>query len=108
MISLSISLLSLTLIYFILGMYKPHWVLFGMKNPSRIWVIVVTVFALMFALTLYGEGIKRKQEALTENSAEQAAKTEVSTPTIVAPTTVAPVISEPIVSTTTVPIISTE
>jgi hypothetical protein len=76
MLSVSISFLSLTLVYFLLGMYRPRWVLFGMKDPGRIWVIVVTALALMAGMTLYGEGLKQKQEIVSEKADETPAKTE--------------------------------
>ena len=114
MISLSISLLSLTLVYFILGMFKPNWALLGMKKPSRIWVIVISVIALMISFTLYGEGSRRKQEMLAENSVEQPAKSVVVSPvivmptTIVTPTTIMPPISEPVISTKTAPSVASD
>ncbi len=80
MLTVAISFLSLTLVYFLLGMYRPRWVLFGMKDPGRIWVIVVTALALMAGMTLYGEGLKQKQEIVSEKVTKAPAKTEVKAP----------------------------
>lgn len=74
MITLSISLISLSLVYFALGMYKPEWVLFGIKKPNRLRVIVVTLFFMMLGMTMFGEGIKRKQQTQEATSTETQEK----------------------------------
>ena len=60
-----------TLLFFILGMYKPQWPLFFMKNPSRFIIVVVTTILVMITGTLYGEGLRREKM-------EKAAKEPIS------------------------------
>ena len=78
MITGAINLGVWTLIIFFLGMYKPQWPLFFMKNPSRFIIIMITTILVMITFTLYGEGLR--QEKL-----EQAAKQSVTENSIPAP-----------------------
>jgi hypothetical protein len=78
MITGAINLGVWTLIIFFLGMYKPQWPLFFMKNPSRFIIIMITTIFVMITFTLYGEGLR--QEKL-----EQAAKQSVTESSIPAP-----------------------
>jgi hypothetical protein len=59
-----------TLLFFIIGMYKPQWPLFFMKTPSRFIIIAVTIILFMITATLYGEGLKREK---METAAKQLA-----------------------------------
>ena len=58
-----------TLLFFIIGMYKPQWPLFFLKKPDRFLIIVITTIFVMITLTLYGEGTRR---AKLEQAAKQA------------------------------------
>ncbi|MCX7107824.1 MAG: hypothetical protein NTV66_09700 [Methylococcales bacterium] len=78
MITGAINLGVWTLIIFFLGMYKPQWPLFFMKNPSRFIIIMITTIFVMITFTLYGEGLR--QEKL-----ELAAKQSVTESSIPAP-----------------------
>lgn len=83
MIASSISFFMLILIYFCLGMYKPRMVLFGMKKPNRLSVIIFTSIAVMMAATMFGAGVKHKQDPLSEQTAETTkseAKTTIEIP----------------------------
>ena len=60
-----------TILFFIIGMYKPQWPLFFLKKPDRFLIIVITTIFVMITLTLYGEGARR-------DKLEQAAKEKVS------------------------------
>lgn len=61
MITGAINLGIWTILLFIIGMYKPQWPLFFMKNPSRFIIIVVTTILFMITMTLYGEGLRREK-----------------------------------------------
>ena len=59
-----------TILFFILGMYKPQWPLFFLKKPDRFMIVVITTILVMITFTLYGEGARRAK-------LEQAAKLPV-------------------------------
>jgi Mg2+/citrate symporter len=59
-----------TILFFILGMYKPQWPLFFLKKPDRFMIVVITTILVMITVTLYGEGTRRAK-------LEQAAKLPV-------------------------------
>ncbi|MEI7993965.1 MAG: hypothetical protein WCH01_03580 [Methylococcaceae bacterium] len=71
MITGAINLGLLTLLFFFLGMYKPNWPLFFMKEPNRFIILAVTTILFMVTATLYGEGIRREK-------LEKAAKQPIS------------------------------
>ena len=71
MITGAINLGIWTILFFILGMYKPQWPLFFMKNPNRFIILVVTTILFMITATLYGEGPRREK-------LEKAAKLPIS------------------------------
>lgn len=72
MVLASIHLLVYTALFFIIGMYKPTWALFFMKQPTRFLVSSITLVAIMGGVTLYGEGHK-EELMLAKKAAEQAA-----------------------------------
>jgi VIT1/CCC1 family predicted Fe2+/Mn2+ transporter len=63
MVYLSINLGVLTFIFFVLGMIKPRWPLFFMKEPTRFNIATVTTILIMISVTLFGEGHRRNEEA---------------------------------------------
>jgi len=67
-----------TILFFIIGMYKPHWPLFFLKKPDRFLIIVITTIFVMITFTLYGEGNRRAK-------LEQAAKQPIPQSTIPVP-----------------------
>lgn len=72
MVLASIHILVYTALFFIVGMYKPQWPLFFMKQPTRFLVLSITLVAIMVGVTVYGEG--HKQELLlVKKDAEKAA-----------------------------------
>jgi hypothetical protein len=71
MITGAINLGIWTILFFIIGMYKPQWPLFFMKTPNRFIILAVTTVLFMITATLYGEGLRREK-------LEQAAKQPVS------------------------------
>lgn len=60
----------LTLIFFIIGMFKPNWALFFLKKPDRFLIIVISTVLFMIVATLYGEG--NRQAKLEQKTPEQA------------------------------------
>jgi hypothetical protein len=76
MIDAAFHVLIYTGIFFALGMYKPQWPLFFLKQPSRFIIVAVSTIGLMVGATLFGEG--HKQEQLAKKKAEQSI--EVATP----------------------------
>lgn len=60
----------LTLIFFIIGMFKPNWALFFMKKPDRFLIIAISIVLFMVVATLYGEGNRRAK--LEKQSPAQA------------------------------------
>jgi len=71
MIPGAIDLGIITILFFVLGMIKPKWMLFFMENPSRFIILVVTTILFMITATLYGEGLRREK-------LEKAAKQPIS------------------------------
>jgi TRAP-type mannitol/chloroaromatic compound transport system permease large subunit len=63
-----------TILFFIIGMYKPQWPLFFLKKPDRFMIIVITTILVMITFTLYGEGTRRaKLEQATKLPVPQSA-----------------------------------
>jgi undecaprenyl pyrophosphate phosphatase UppP len=61
MITAAINILIYAILMLLIGLYKPKWALFWMKEPSRIIVIVIALVLFMIAATLFGEGNRAKQ-----------------------------------------------
>lgn len=80
MITASINIGIYTIVFFLLGMYKPQWPLFFMKNPTRMMIIVVTMIGVMVSVTLFGEGTRQKK-LLAPTAVEQSATAAVPVPT---------------------------
>jgi hypothetical protein len=71
MVLVSFHLFSYTLLFFVVGMIKPKWVLFFMKEPTRFLILSISIVAFMIAMTVYGEG--HRQEALLAKQEQQNA-----------------------------------
>jgi hypothetical protein len=62
--------------YLIVGLIKPNWALFFMKEPTRLGPVLISLALIMTAATMYGEGlrdapispenVKRAKEQLTD------------------------------------------
>jgi hypothetical protein len=48
-------LVPLSSIVFLIGLIKPKWILFWMKNPDRLWASSVGLLMFMASWTLYSE-----------------------------------------------------
>ena len=82
MIDAAFHVLIYTTIFFVLGMFKPQWPLFFLKQPSRFIIVAISTIGLMVGATLFGEG--HKQEQLAKKMAEQS--TAVAAPASELPT----------------------
>ena len=70
--NLFIHLFSYIGLFFVVGMIKPKWALFFLKNPSRIIVMSISIIAFMAVMTFYGAWNKEKtlqEKKSVENSA---------------------------------------
>lgn len=65
MVTAAINIFIYTVVFFLIGMYKPNWALFFMKKPDRFMVLVLSGVLFMVAATLFGEGTRQKK--LTES-----------------------------------------
>ncbi len=66
-----------TILFFIVGMIKPQWPLFFLKNPDRFLIVILTTIFVMITGTLYGEGHRREK---LEQEAKAAASKSANTP----------------------------
>ncbi|EIC28698.1 hypothetical protein [Methylomicrobium album] len=82
MVFYSFNLAAFTLFFFVLGMIKPKWPLFFLKEPTRFMILMITPILIMITVTLYGEGLKREREekALQETPAKVAEPAPVPVP----------------------------
>ncbi|MGR9085465.1 MAG: hypothetical protein ACU841_00120 [Gammaproteobacteria bacterium] len=62
MVFYAINLGVITILFFIIGMIKPKWALFFLKEPSRFTILMITPILIMITITMYGEGLKRERE----------------------------------------------
>ncbi len=60
MITAAFNIAIYTVLIFVIGMFKPQWPLFFMKNPSRMIIMIITLVGIMVSVTLFGEGNRRK------------------------------------------------
>lgn len=82
MITGAINLGIWTILLFIVGMYKPQWPLFFMKNPNRSIIVAMTTILFMVTATLYGEGLRREklEKAAKHEATQSVAPTSVPVP----------------------------
>ncbi|MBZ4202734.1 MAG: hypothetical protein LAC70_06340 [Methylovulum sp.] len=91
-----------TILFFIVGMFKPHWPLFFLKAPSRFLIVAISTVFVMITLTLWGEGHRQASEENAKKTAPAvttSAPIPVPVPKDVAPTplSAAPVTTPPTV-----------
>lgn len=72
MVFYAINLGIFTILFFIIGMIKPKWPLFFIKEPTRFAILMITPILIMITVTMYGEGLKREKEEKLLNSAKSA------------------------------------
>ncbi len=71
MVSVAFHLFSYTLLFFVVGMYKPKWALFFLKEPTRFLILGITTVSFMISMTVYGQG--HKEEALMAKKVAESA-----------------------------------
>ena len=83
LVHLSFDLAAFTAIFFLLGMIKPKWPLFFLKEPSRFMILMITPILIMITVTMFGEGTRREKEAkaLKESPAKVVEPAPVPVPT---------------------------
>jgi hypothetical protein len=77
----SINLLVLAIGFLIVGMIKPHWILFWMEKPKRIAIIILSVVLFMAAAVMFGEANKEKQQKNSTQAEEPTPNKVDMTPT---------------------------
>lgn len=82
MITAAFNIIIYTVIFFLVGIFKPNWALFFMKKPDRFMVIVFSVVLFMIAATLFGEGERRKKLEQTPVSAVKNDSVPAVSPTV--------------------------
>ncbi len=55
-----ISLVLLAIIVFLIGMFKPKWILFWMDSPNRLIVTAISMALFMVGSVLFGKGTQEK------------------------------------------------
>ncbi len=61
MVTAAINIFIYTVIFFLIGMFKPNWALFFMKKPNRVMVMMLSAVLFMVAATLFGEGTRKNK-----------------------------------------------
>ena len=61
MIHGALNILILPVLLFIVGLWKPKWILFWMDKPTRFAIIMIFSVMVMIGATLFGEGSRQKQ-----------------------------------------------
>lgn len=65
MLQLLLVLVALSPVVFLIGMVKPGWILFWMKEPDRLWASSVGLIMFMATFTAYSE-MRVQHKAATE------------------------------------------
>ena len=69
MIQLILVLVALSPIVFLIGLVKPGWILFWVKNPDRLWASSVGIIMFMATFTAYSEmRLRHKNETQQASS----------------------------------------
>ena len=78
----SINLLVLAIGFLIVGMIKPHWILFWMEKPKRMAIIILSSVLLMVAAVMFGEANKEKQQQSATQTEELSQNKADTVPTV--------------------------
>ena len=68
MIVLSINLLILSVGILIVGLIKPHWILFWVEKPERMPIIAVSVVVFMISVVMFGEASQENRDEVVKPS----------------------------------------
>lgn len=80
MLNASFHVMFYTVLFFAVGMIKPKWALFFLKNPTRFPITVIGLIGFMVAMTLFGEGHKEKtlqEKKMLENTSSVTPASEL-------------------------------
>jgi len=64
----SINLFVLSIGVLIVGMIKPHWILFWMEKPGRMPIFLLSVVLFMVGAVMFGEANLEKKKETTEKT----------------------------------------
>jgi hypothetical protein len=82
----AINILLLSIIFLIVGMIKPKWLLFWMDKPGRIPIILLSSVLFMIGAVMFGEANLAKQQEAAKLKPEISKTTEDSAPAVVSET----------------------
>lgn len=71
MLSFLLLLVPLSVVVFLIGLIKPKWILFWMKEPDRLWASSVGILLFMAAVTLYSEARLKPKQPLEQGAHRQ-------------------------------------
>lgn len=78
----SFHILIYTVIFFILGMFKPQWPLFFLKQPSRFLILAISTVGFMIGATMYGQAMHEEKLAQKLVESAQTASPAAEMPTV--------------------------
>ena len=78
----SINLLVLAVGILIVGMIKPHWILFWIEKPGRMPIIFFSVILFMSSVVMFGEANKEKQTLTVAKTEQLVDKSSDAVPAI--------------------------
>ncbi|NBV74958.1 MAG: hypothetical protein EBR59_03025 [Methylococcaceae bacterium] len=83
------NILILSVVLLLVGLVKPKWILFWVKNPTRLPIIMLSSVLFMTAAVMFGEGNKQLKQEKAQTSVSQPAAPSSEVP-VVAPVTSVP------------------
>jgi len=75
MLQLVMVLVALSPVVFLIGLVKPKWILFWMKEPDRLWASSVGILMFMATFTAYSE-MRLKHKASQEGAPQRQVSPE--------------------------------
>lgn len=85
------NIMILSAVFLLVGLIKPKWLLFWVKQPGRLPVIIISSALFMVAAIMFGEGNKQlKQEKATAAAVSQPVNPAAEVPVVAAPAANAP------------------
>jgi hypothetical protein len=82
----AINILLLSVIFLIVGMIKPKWLLFWMDKPGRMPIVLLSSVLFMVGAVMFGEANLAKQQEVTNQKTEISKTTDDSPPAVTAET----------------------
>lgn len=83
------NILILSIVLLLVGLIKPKWILFWVKNPTRLPIIMLSSVLFMTAAVMFGEGNKQLKQEKAQASVTQSAAPSSELP-VVAPANAVP------------------